>query len=185
MPASRAQQTVTAKRREQATQMRLAGVELAVIQRKLGYSSVAAVSKDLRRAWENARKEANTSATDLHTQSVMRLERLLAGHWAAAIGGSTKSADLCLKILERLDRRQGVGEKAMGTETARSVLGDLAAALKVASNLLPEGDLRDDQEPSYNAEVAALAADSDDADGDMPPATAGFLGAPAAGADGH
>lgn len=140
MSASTAQRAETAKRRTQAVALRLAGMELALIQQKLGYASVAAASKDIKRAMEAHLANQERSTEMLLTLELARLDRLQAGHWAAATGGSQRSAEVVLKVIDRRIRLLKLDSADPSGARARSLLGDLAAALKVAvENLPPEG----------------------------------------------
>jgi hypothetical protein len=157
MSASSAQRATTAERRSKAVALRLAGMELALIKEKLGYASVAAASKDIKRAMEAHLATQERSTEMLLATELARLDRLQAGHWAAATSGSHRSAEVVLKVIDRRIRLLKLEAADPSGQRARSLLGDLAAALKVAAdNLPPEG--------------------AEDADDEDPPATAGFLG---------
>ncbi|WP_433067382.1 hypothetical protein [Dactylosporangium sp. CS-033363] len=138
MSASREQRTSTAERRAKALKLRTAGVPLDEIATRLGYSSPAAVSKDLTRAMKYAVTEANGAAKERLAQELRRLDLLQAGHWPAALGGSTKSAAIVLGVIDRRIKLLQLDRIQADSANARSVLGELARGLALAASLLPE-----------------------------------------------
>ena len=82
MPASRAQQAQVAERRTRALTMRAAQIPLATIAAQLGYSSVAAVSVDLKRAMDRRSEELREQADALIALEDEKLDVLERGMWA-------------------------------------------------------------------------------------------------------
>lgn len=136
MPASRTQQSATAERRARAMSLRASGATLDLIQQTLGYSGRAAVSKDLSRAMAQAVADQKQSADELRALELMRLDRMQRGLWAAAAGGDPRTAETVLKIIDRRCRMLGLDSVPRGSDTARSILGELAAGLQVAHDAL-------------------------------------------------
>lgn len=101
MPASRAQQAATAKRRTQAVQLRLAGLDFQTIADRLGYADRAAAHKDITRALEANVTEMNRTADVLRQEELDRLYRLQAGVWPAAAAGDPKAVQTVLNIIDR------------------------------------------------------------------------------------
>jgi hypothetical protein len=82
LPASKAQQAEVAERRARAIQLRLAHVPLATIAAQLGYSSVAHVSQDLKRALEARRDEQREQADLLTALEAEKYDALEQRLWA-------------------------------------------------------------------------------------------------------
>jgi hypothetical protein len=108
MPASKAQRAATADRRTKAIALRLAGLDYQAIADKLGYSDRAAAYVDIDRALK-ANLKAETEQVDLlRYTSGLRLDRLQAALWPKAVGGDTKAADTCLRIIQQRCKLEGV-----------------------------------------------------------------------------
>jgi hypothetical protein len=128
MPASKAQRALTAQRREKAWQLKLAGATLDEIATALQYASAAAVSKDLARSLQSALNMEAKVANEYRALKYARLERLLRGHWAAAIKGDSKAAMVVLAVIDRevkllgLDAPVKVEATVQDAETAREAL---------------------------------------------------------------
>lgn len=108
MPASKAQRAQTAQRRTQAVQLRLAGMDFERIAAQLGYASRGAAYTDITRALEGSLAELKHGADVLRHEELLRLNRLQAGLWSAAVGGDTRSAETVLKIIDRRCRLLGL-----------------------------------------------------------------------------
>jgi hypothetical protein len=81
LPASRLQQAQVAERRARALTMRAAQVPLATIMSQLGYSSVAAVSVDIKRAMAARRDDLREAADALTVLEDEKLDVLERGMW--------------------------------------------------------------------------------------------------------
>ena len=99
MTASRAQRATTAERRTRAIAMKLAGATYDQIASTLGYASKGAACQDIKRALEHRLEEQGYQADLLKQQELARLDRLQAGHWAGAIGGDTRAAEVVMKVI--------------------------------------------------------------------------------------
>ncbi|GAA1281338.1 hypothetical protein [Saccharothrix xinjiangensis] len=114
MPASEEVQTEVAERRARAVQLRIAGASLDEIAAALNYggssteSRRAAVSKDLKRAWEAAREAQAASAVELRELELARLDRIQRGVWPMAVAGDTKAVRAVLGVMDRRARLLGL-----------------------------------------------------------------------------
>lgn len=102
MPASDAQRLKTAHRRSQNLQLKLAGLGWDEIAERLGYSGKAAACKDFARALEQTRSTIALNAEELREIEMLRLDRVRAGSWKRALSGDPKSADIVLKVHDRV-----------------------------------------------------------------------------------
>lgn len=98
MPASKAQQAATALRRAQCIQLRLAGLDYQTIAERLRYSSRQAAAKDVERALQRAVLAQHTSVEELRELELMRLDKLQAAMWKAAMEGDPRAVEVSLKI---------------------------------------------------------------------------------------
>lgn len=101
MPASKAQRAATAKRRAQAVAMRMAGLDYQTIADRLEYKTRQAAAKDVERALAANLAEVTRTAEEFREVERMRLERLQAAAWQAAVGGDLKAIETCLRIIDR------------------------------------------------------------------------------------
>lgn len=147
MPASKAQRVTTAQRRRQAVMMRLAGADYELIARQLGYASRGAACTDIQRALEVSLEEQARDAEVLRQQELLRLDRIQAGVWPAAIAGDTKSADIALKIIDRRCRLLGLDAP---TRLEVVSMGAVEAEIERLSKQLGEADRGVPNEPSVN-----------------------------------
>lgn len=112
MSASKAQQAITAKRRAECIQLRLAGVDWETIAERLKYASRGAACEDFRRALEATRADVAAAAEDAREIEAARLDRLQAGFWAKAIKGDKQAGEMVLRILARRARMLGLDSPA-------------------------------------------------------------------------
>lgn len=108
MPASKAQRAATAKRRTDAIALRLAGADYETIAAQLGYTNRGAAWNDINRALEARLAEQHQEADLLRQVNRDRLHRLLMGVWSAAIKGDPRSAEVSLRIVDRLIKLDGL-----------------------------------------------------------------------------
>jgi hypothetical protein len=108
MSASKARRAVTAKRRTDAITLRLAGMDWTSIADRLGYSDRGAACKDVTRALEANIVEQRVSAEELREVELLRLDRLQAAVWGAAVQGDLRAIETCLKILDRRAKLLGL-----------------------------------------------------------------------------
>jgi hypothetical protein len=94
---------LAAQRRRQAMKMRMEGATFAAIGQALGISEVAAwrhVQKGLARLNDRMAIDADK----LRRETVEQIEALLAAHMPLALGGDTKSANVCSRLLDQRAR---------------------------------------------------------------------------------
>jgi hypothetical protein len=108
MPASKAQQAVTAKRRANAIALKLAGMDFETIAERLGYSDPGAARKDFWRAVQKNRIEEKQAVDDLREVEGQRLDRLQAAVWAKAVKGDIKAVETVLKVISQRARLFGL-----------------------------------------------------------------------------
>ena len=108
MPASKAQRAQTADRRKKAITLRLAGMDWQSIADQLGYSTRGAACTDVARALEANLAEQTQAADTLREVESLRLDRLQAAAWPAAVKGDLKAIDTVLKVIDRRVKLQGL-----------------------------------------------------------------------------
>lgn len=124
MPASKAQQALTAERRTQLFRLRLQGVKYDDARiLALGYSSPGAASKDLIRGLQSRRDDEAAEASVYQQQENERLDSLLEAVWNKATTPSPvfdregmevareidlKAVDNVLKLMDRRARLNGL-----------------------------------------------------------------------------
>ena len=86
-----------ARRRKQAIELRLAGLQWADIAEQLGYTGKASAQKDVKRAIAGVTADA---AQDYVNEEVARLDRMLAGLWPQARAGHLGAIDRVVKIMQ-------------------------------------------------------------------------------------
>lgn len=101
MANSKAIRAYTAQRRTKAIALRMAGADWDTIADRLDYSSRAHACKDLTRALAANLAEMGRSVEELREVELMRLDRLQAALWAAAVGGDVRAVDSVLRIVDR------------------------------------------------------------------------------------
>lgn len=106
MPASKAQQAKTARRRAQAIELKIAGLTYQQIAEQLGYSGRDSACRDVTRAYELAVIERNHNADILLEEQLTILNRMRRAVWPAAIQGDTRAVEIVLKIVDRTTKLQ-------------------------------------------------------------------------------
>ena len=101
MGTSKAQQAVTARRRAQAIQLRLAGADYESIATQLEYASRGAAYTDISRALDQALVEQRREADVLRQEELLRLDRLQRAVWSEAVKGDVPSVLAALRIVDR------------------------------------------------------------------------------------
>lgn len=97
--AKRAQ---VAERRRRATELILAGHtydQVATELKDLGYKDRSHVFNDLKNARKQANRDVVQNLEEMRELTNARYERLLSGHWPAALAGDEKAAKVVLQIL--------------------------------------------------------------------------------------
>lgn len=101
MTESLARRAQLAKRRAQAIEYKLAGMNHRQIAEQLGYSSPMLVARDISRALEEAVIEREHNIDVLIEEQLQILERMRRAAWPAAVKGDTRSIDIVLKCVDR------------------------------------------------------------------------------------
>ncbi|RSN38580.1 hypothetical protein DMC64_41675 [Amycolatopsis sp. WAC 04197] len=107
MGASKEQRAATAKRRADAIRLRLAGMDYETIAERLEYSSRQAAHKDIQRAMTAYIQEASAAVDELRNVELMRLDRLQAAAWPAAVKGDLLAIETCRRLI--VERRKLLG----------------------------------------------------------------------------
>lgn len=175
MPPSLAKRAETADRRAKAIALRIAGHEWEDIAEQLGYASRGAAHTEVTRALKANKVAEAEQVENLRYVTGLRLDRLQAAMWPQAIKGDTRSADVCLKIIQQRCKLYGLEAPTQIALQHRVDLdGQLVAeAIDAALDAL---DLTQDQRTTAlgAARERLLAADQSagtmitDGDGTMP-----------------
>ncbi|GAA1770057.1 hypothetical protein [Nonomuraea bangladeshensis] len=129
----RARATVVAERRAKAVQMRIAGISPTIIAENLGYSSSAAVTKDITRSLQKAAKAEQVASEHLLQIEIDRLDRLMAAVWAKALSGDVKAVEQAEKLIARRCALLGldlINRNGSENSDIASLLGSLFANLQ-------------------------------------------------------
>lgn len=162
-PATRAQakkkisktRAATIERHGKALDLRRAGLSLDVIAKQLGYGSRASVSRALS---SELKRVVTEPAEDLLKMEIERMDRLRAGHWTKAVGGDVASANIVLKVSERVAKLRGLDdyERRMAEVAERKqALDEQQAALMAAAMAALIGRLNLTPEQMTIARIAA------------------------------
>jgi Rad3-related DNA helicase len=155
MPASKAQQATTAKRRAQAIALRLAGMDFDTIAERLGYANRGAASKDVWRAVEAHRLEEAQAVANLREVEGQRLDRLQAAVWAKALKGDVKAIETVLKVITQRAKLFGLdapvraeisGPGGHAVQLTSATLAELNDLITLAGD---PGDADDEEELRY------------------------------------
>ncbi|MFJ8852352.1 hypothetical protein [Streptomyces sp. NPDC102437] len=113
MGASKAQRAAAAKKRTQATTLRLAGMDWATIADRVGYASPGAACTAVNEALKANLREQTENVEELRALNVARYDRLQAAFWSLAIQDKDKkAADVVLKCIAGRERLQGLAAPA-------------------------------------------------------------------------
>jgi hypothetical protein len=104
MAASKAQRIVTAKRRAQAVELKLAGLTFQQIADQLGYADRASACKDLDRALEQHVMERNRNVDLLIEEQLLVLLRMRRAFWPDAIKADKGAGEMVLKTTDRITK---------------------------------------------------------------------------------
>jgi hypothetical protein len=127
MPASKAQRAATAERRGKAVAMKIAGLDFETIAKRLGYASRGAACTDIDRALAANIAEQNQQAAELRELEILRLDRLQAAAWTAAVGGDLRAIETVLKVIDRRARLNGLdGSVKVDMQVTETTQADLA-----------------------------------------------------------
>lgn len=108
MGTTKAKQAKVAERRAKAITLRLAGMDWQTIADRLEYTSRGAACQDVARALEANLAEQSQAADTLREVESLRLDRLQAAAWPAAVKGDLKAIETVLKVIDRRVKLQGL-----------------------------------------------------------------------------
>ncbi|MFB7496074.1 hypothetical protein ACFC09_15505 [Streptomyces sp. NPDC056161] len=129
MGASKAQRATAAKKRAQATQLRVAGVDWATIAERVGYRSAGAACTAVNEALKANLREQDQSVDELRAIGLAKVNRLQAAFWPAAIQDKDpKAARVVLECIRQEARFQGT-EAPTRVNLEAQRLGDEILAL--------------------------------------------------------
>ncbi|MET7334353.1 hypothetical protein [Nonomuraea sp. NPDC005650] len=116
--------------------MRLAGLPYRAIADKLGYSSLAAASKDVTRALQMASKAQQESSEELLQIEIDRLDRMMASLWTKACGGDVKAVEGVERLIARRCALLGldlINRNGAENSDVVSLLGNLFAQIQATN----------------------------------------------------
>ncbi|TYB71231.1 hypothetical protein FXF51_01990 [Nonomuraea sp. PA05] len=157
-----------AQRRNQALQMRIAGVSPTLIAERLGYNSPQAASGDITAALKRAAKVEGLAAEHLLHLELSRLDRMLAALWPKVLKGEVQAAEVCHKIIKTRASLTGVSElnrHGAPDNDMASLLGAMLAQLQQRYQV-PDPDLDAIASADVQADVVTGEVLWDDAGGE-------------------
>ncbi|MGV2914569.1 hypothetical protein [Streptomyces alfalfae] len=108
MGASKAQRAAAAKKRAQATALRVAGVDWATIAERVGYASAGAACTAVGEALKANLREQDQNVDELRALGLAKVNRLQAAFWPLAIQQKDpKAAKVVLECIKQEARFQG------------------------------------------------------------------------------
>ncbi|MET9818313.1 hypothetical protein [Streptomyces sp. NPDC006355] len=108
MGASKAQRAAAAKKRAQATQLRIAGMEWAAIAERVGYASPGAACTAVSEALKANLQQQDQNVDELRALGLAKVNRLQAAFWTDAIvEKDPKAAKIVLECIRQEARFQG------------------------------------------------------------------------------
>lgn len=137
MGASKAQRAAAAKKRAEATQLRIAGVDWATIAERVGYASAGAACTAVNEALKANLREQDQNVEELRALAVAKVNRLQAAFWTdAVVKKDLKAGRLVLECIKQEARFQGteaptrinVEAQRLGDEILALLEGDDAGA---------------------------------------------------------
>ncbi|KAA9135740.1 hypothetical protein [Microbacterium caowuchunii] len=143
-------------RQRQAEALRLyhAGLTMREVAARLGYS-LSGVHKAIHREQRAQLREVGDRVLELELE---RLDRLQLRHFAAAVNGDTRAADMVLRIMARRARYLGLDKHPQtdATRAATDLLGTLAAQIAAVRDtysaaVVPQAVERGTEAPACHA----------------------------------
>jgi hypothetical protein len=167
MGTTKAKKAEVADRRAQAITLRIAGMDWQSIADRLGYNSRGAACQDVTRALEANLKEQSQAVDVLRDVETLRLDRLQAAAWPAAVRGDLKSIETVLKVIDRRVKLLGL-DMPVRTELTGAGGGPLALSTadpdQLAAIIAATGRLEADRPPN-TATSTPVEDDDEDEDG--------------------
>lgn len=105
--SARGHEAAAVMRREQALELRAAGMTYMYVAEKLGISKTQAW-RDVQKAIKEVQEEYTENTKAIITIELKRLDRMLLALWTEAIKGNQGAIDRVVKIMERKSRLLGL-----------------------------------------------------------------------------
>ncbi|MEI5526834.1 hypothetical protein WB388_40260 [Streptomyces brasiliscabiei] len=130
MGASRAQRAAAARKRAEATQLRIAGVDWATIADRVGYASAGAACTAVGEAFKANLREQDQNVEELRALGVAKVNRLQAAFWTeAVVKKDIKAAKIVLECIKQEARFQGTEAPTRVNLEAQRLADEILAAL--------------------------------------------------------
>ncbi|MFU0240435.1 hypothetical protein ACKI1J_32440 [Streptomyces scabiei] len=130
MGASRAQRAAAARKRAEATQLRIAGVDWATIADRVGYASPGAACTAVGEAFKANLREQDQNVEELRALGVAKVNRLQAAFWTeAVVKKDIKAAKIVLECIKQEARFQGTEAPTRVNLEAQRLADEILAAL--------------------------------------------------------
>ncbi|QPL14030.1 helix-turn-helix DNA binding domain protein [Streptomyces phage TurkishDelight] len=130
MGASRAQRAAAARKRAEATQLRIAGVDWATIADRVGYASAGAACTAVGEALKANLREQDQNVEELRALGVAKVNRLQAAFWTeAVVKKDIKAAKIVLECIKQEARFQGTEAPTRVNLEAQRLGDEILAAL--------------------------------------------------------
>lgn len=130
MGASRAQRASAAKKRAQATALRVAGVDWATIAERVGYRSAGAACTAVGEALKANLREQDQNVEELRALGLAKVNRLQAAFWPLAIQDKDpKAAKVVLECIRQEARFQGTEAPTRVNVEAQRLVDEILATL--------------------------------------------------------
>ncbi|MFM9594100.1 hypothetical protein ACKI16_23885 [Streptomyces scabiei] len=130
MGASRAQRAAAARKRAEATQLRIAGVDWATIADRVGYASPGAACTAVGEALKANLREQDQNVEELRALGVAKVNRLQAAFWTeAVVKKDIKAAKIVLECIRQEARFQGTEAPTRVNLEAQRLADEILAAL--------------------------------------------------------
>lgn len=133
MGASKAQRAAAAKKRAEATQLRIAGVDWQTIADRVGYASAGAACTAVNEALKANLREQDQSVEELRALAVAKVNRLQAAFWPdAVVKKDLKAGKLVLECIKQEARFQGTEAPTRVNVEAQRLVDEILAAMDEA-----------------------------------------------------
>lgn len=130
MGASKAQRAAAARKRAEATQLRIAGVDWATIADRVGYASPGAACTAVGEALKANLREQDQNVDELRALGVAKVNRLQAAFWTeAVVKKDIKAAKVVLECIRQEARFQGTEAPTRVNLEAQRLADEILAAL--------------------------------------------------------
>ncbi|WP_433341697.1 hypothetical protein [Streptomyces sp. CA-253872] len=130
MGASKAQRATAAKKRAQATSLRVAGVDWATIADRVGYASAGAACAAVGEALKANLREQEQSVDELRAVGLAKINRLQAAFWPAAIQDKdVRAAKIVLECIKQEARLQGTEAPTRVNVEAQRLVDEILAVM--------------------------------------------------------